>query len=88
MQLFSVYYLLYKEMSFLGTLTSISVFERSVTLGYNLDFFGRDGYKNDANSANKKKFGNSFFMQASDCVINYLNKNKFFVALSTICDIF
>ena len=29
-----------------------------------------------------------FFMQASDCVINYLNKNKFFVALSTICDTF
>ena len=27
-------------------------------------------------------------MQASDCVINYLNKNKFFVALSTICDTF
>ena len=25
-------------------------------------------------------------MQVSDCVINYPNKNKFFVALSTICD--
>ena len=24
-------------------------------------------------------------MQESDCVINYLNKNKFFVGLSTIC---
>ena len=28
------------------------------------------------------------FMQASDCVINYVNKNKFCVALSSICDIF
>ena len=27
-------------------------------------------------------------MQASDCVINYRNKNKFFVGLSTICDTF
>ena len=27
-------------------------------------------------------------MQASDFVINYLNKNKFFVALSTFCDTF
>ena len=27
-----------------------------------------------------------FFMQASDYVIIYLNKNKFFVALFTICD--
>ena len=31
--------------------------------------------------------GTHVFMQASDCVINYLNKNKCFVALSTICDI-
>ena len=30
----------------------------------------------------------TFFMQAPDCVMNYLNKNKFFVALSTICDTF
>ena len=29
-----------------------------------------------------------FFMQASDFVTNYLNKNKFFVALSTFCDTF
>ena len=28
------------------------------------------------------------FMQASDCVINYFSKNKFFVAISTICDTF
>ena len=27
-------------------------------------------------------------MQASDCVINYLHNNKFFVTLSTICDTF
>ena len=26
--------------------------------------------------------------QASECVINYLNNNKLFVALSTICDTF
>ena len=29
-----------------------------------------------------------FFMQASDCVIIYLNKNKFCAALSIIYDIF
>ena len=29
-----------------------------------------------------------FFTQGSDCVINYLNTNKVFVALSTICDTF
>ena len=29
-----------------------------------------------------------FFMQASVCVIIYLNKNKFCVALSTICFFF
>ena len=29
-----------------------------------------------------------FFMQTPDCVINYLNKNKIFVALSTICGTF
>ena len=27
-------------------------------------------------------------MQTSDCVINFLNKNKFYIALSTICDTF
>ena len=32
--------------------------------------------------------GTHFFMQESDCVIIYLNKNKIFVALSTICDTF
>ena len=34
-----------------------------------------------------KEYGNTGFMQASDCVINYLNKN-IFVAMSTICDTF
>ena len=29
-----------------------------------------------------------FFMQASDCVIIYLNNNKFCVVLSTICNSF
>ena len=29
-----------------------------------------------------------FFMQASDCVINYFNKNKFCVALSASYDTF
>ena len=29
-----------------------------------------------------------FFMQTSDCVINYLNKNKIFIALSAICSTF
>ena len=53
---------------------------------YNLYSFGRNGYKNDV-----KKNVNTciyLYMQASDCVINYLNKNNFFVALSTICDTF
>ena len=36
----------------------------------------------------QKIWEHMIFMQASDCVINYLNKNKFFVALSTICDTF
>ena len=38
-----MYYLLYKEMSFLATLTSMSFFKRSGT--YNLYSFGRAGYK-------------------------------------------
>ena len=33
-----------------------------------------------------KNMGTHVFMQASVCVINYLNVNKVFVALSTICD--
>ena len=42
------------------------------------------------NSKKKKKkyMRTHVFMQASDCVINYLNKNKFFVAPSTLCDAF
>ena len=32
--------------------------------------------------------GTHDFMQSSDCVINYLNRNKFFVALPAICDTF
>ena len=83
MQLFSVYYLLYKEMSFLATLASMSFFKRSAT--YKLDCFGRVGYKNEVKTANSKTVSeHMLFMQASGCVINYLNKNKFFVALSTI----
>ena len=80
-QLFSKYYLLYKEISFLATLTSMSFFKRSGT--YNLYSFRRIGYKNDMKTA--KNMGTHVFMQASDCVIIYLNKNKFCVALSTIC---
>ena len=60
----------------------MSFFKRSGT--YNLNCFGKVGYKNDVKIANK--CGNTLFMQASDCVINYLN--KFFVALPTICDTF
>ena len=33
-----------------------------------------------------KKYVN--ILQASDCVIKYLNKNKFSVALSTVCETF
>ena len=84
-QLISMYYLLYKEMSFLATLASMSFFERSDT--YNLYSFVRVGYKNDVKTA--KIYGNTcFFIQASDFVIIYLNKIKFCVALSTICDTF
>ena len=36
----------------------------------------------------QNNMGKHVFMQASDCIIIYLNKNKFCVALSTICDIF
>ena len=60
----------------------MSFFKRSVT--YSLDCFARVGYKNDVKTA--KKYGN--ILQASDCVIKYLNKNKFSVALSTVCDTF
>ena len=39
-------------------------------------------------SKQQNKYGKHvFFMQASDFVINYLNKNVF-VALSTFCDTF
>ena len=59
-------------------------FKRSGT--YNVYSFGRVGYKNDVKTATN--MGTHVFMQASDCVIIYLNKNKFCVALSTICDTF
>ena len=81
-----MHYLLYKEMSFLATLASVSFFKRSGT--YNLFIlFWEVGYKNDVKTA--KIYGNTcFFMQASDCVIIYLNTNKFRVALSAVCDTF
>ena len=63
----------------------MSFFKRSGA--YNLDCFGRIGYKNDVKTA-KQIWEQMFFMQASDFVINYLNKNRFFVALSTLCDTF
>ena len=72
-------------MSFLATLESMNFFKRSGT--YNLYCFGRVGYKKLCENR-KKIWDHMFFMQASDCVINYLNKIKFFVALSIICDIF
>ena len=72
-------------MSFLARLASLSFFKRSGT--YDLYCFESVGYKNDVKTANK--YGSTcFFMPASDCVINYLNQNKFFVALSAICDTF
>ena len=71
-QLFSIYYLLYKEMSFLATLASVSFFKRSGT--YSLDCFGWVGYKNDVKTA-KHMGTHAFFMQSYDSVINYLNKN-------------
>ena len=74
----------------------MSFFKRSGS--YNLYSFGRVGYKNDVNRKNiwEHMFFFFFFlfvfffffMQASDCVIIYLNKNNFCVALSTICDTF
>ena len=74
MKLFSVYYFLFKEMPLLATLASMSFFKRSGT--YSLYHFGRVRYKNDVKTANK--YGNTcFFLQASDCVIDYLSKNKF-----------
>ena len=57
-------------MSFLAILASMSFFDRSGT--YNLDCFGRVGYKNDAMTT--KIWKHMFFMQASDCVINNHNK--------------
>ena len=35
-----------------------------------------------------KQFGKTFSYARSDCVFNYLNMNKFIVALSTIYDTF
>ena len=43
---------------------------------YNLDCFGRVCYRNNVKTA-KQIWAHMFFMQASDFVINYLNKNKF-----------
>ena len=80
-----MYYLLYKKMSFLVTLASMSFFKRSGT--YNLFCFGRVGYKNNVKTTNT--YGNTrCFLQTSDCAIIYRNKNKLFVALSAICDTF
>ena len=77
-----MYYLLYKEMPFLATLASMSFFKRSGT--DNLYCFGRVGIKTMWKQQTNME--SHVFMQASDCVINYLTKNKYFVALSTICD--
>ena len=63
----------------------MSIFKR--TDAYNLDCFGRVGYKDNVKTATQI-WEHMFFMQASDFVINYLNKIKFFVALSTFCDTF
>ena len=52
-------------MSFLATFASMSFFKRSGT--YNLNCFGRVGYKNDVKTA--KNMGTHVFMQASDCVL-------------------
>ena len=79
-----MYYVLYKEMSFLATLASMSFFKISGT--YNLYWCWEGGYKNDVKTT--KNMGTHVFMQSSDCVINCLNKNKFFVAVSTVCDTF
>ena len=62
-------------------LASMSFFKRSGT------YFGRVWYKNDVKTA-KTILERMCCIQASDYVIMYLNKNKFFVALSKICDIF
>ena len=62
----------------------MSFFKRSGT--YTVDCFGRIGYKNDVKTA--KNIGIHVFMKVSNCVINYLNKNKFSVTLSIICDAF
>ena len=65
----------------------MSFFKRSGI--YNLYYFGTAGYKKKKKKRcenSKKIWEHMFVMQASDCVNNYLTKNKFFVALSTICD--
>ena len=63
-----MYYLLYKELSFLATLASMSFFKRSGT--YNLDCFGRVG--GIKRCENRQKIWEHMFF-----VCNYLNKNKF-----------
>ena len=81
-----MYYLLYKEISFLATLASMSFFKRSGT--YNLYCFGRVGHKHDVKTAKKYIYiymGTHVLMQASDCVINYLNKNKFLQSVILFC---
>ena len=64
----------------------MSCFKRTGTC--NLYCFGSFGYKKRCK--NPIKYGNTviIFMQASECVINYLSKNKFFVVLSTIYVLF
>ena len=61
-------------MSCLAPLASMSFFKRSGT--YNVYSFGRAGYKNHVKTT-QNIWEHMFLMQASDCVINYLNKNKF-----------
>ena len=61
-------------MSFLAPLARMNFFKRSGT--YNVYSFGRVGYKNHVKTA-KNIWEHMFLMQASDCVNNYLNRNKF-----------
>ena len=53
-----MYFLPYKEMSFLATLASMGFFKRSGT--YNLACFGEGGYKNDVKTA--KQYRNTCFL--------------------------
>ena len=59
-------------------LASMSFFKRSGT--YNVYCFGSVWYKNDVEKKKKKHMGTHVYMQASDCIINYLNKNKFLLS--------